>query len=164
MSGLFSFFRKKSSDDYSLPEPPAPPSGSLSLKSDIPSIRGSEISSVEPNDWNVEPPKPPVSEESSATPIFAAENTSNSPTSPPVSKKSSQKPVGPIFISINDYQSIIGNVNSMQSLLNEGHQKIDNLEHLKTSAQKELDSWKSNLEDIERKLNYADSIIAKAGV
>ncbi|MBI4139609.1 hypothetical protein HY483_01465 [Candidatus Woesearchaeota archaeon] len=164
MSGLFSFFKKKSSDDYSLPEPPAPPSESLSLKSDIPSIRGSEISSIESNDWNVGSPTPSISDKSVVPPVAVTETVANSSSISSVNKKGSQKPVGPVFISINDYQSIIGNVNGMQSLLNEGRQKIDVLENLKIAAQKELDSWKSNLEDIERKLNYADSIIAKAGV
>lgn len=168
--GIFDIFKKK--ELLELPEPPTPPEGG-SLSGDFPSIRGSEISegvefSSLPSFSSVEESSPDIVtldvETSKSSQLPATPMVVNAPvqeSSAPSKIKS--RPVGQLYVSINDYQTIVGNVQNIQRAIQQSEDLLARAEHAKDLGERELESWKAQLEDIERKLNYADSIIAKAG-
>jgi hypothetical protein len=66
---------------------------------------------------------------------------------------------GPLFVSVQDYQAILDNLNNMKAKLKEADESFDNLNKLKTEQKAKFDSWRKNLEDVQKKLTYVDEVI-----
>lgn len=69
---------------------------------------------------------------------------------------------GPFFISVNDYEKIELELNSIRSLLNEADDNVKNLKDSLDSEQELFEKWRSFLEGIEKKLVFVDKIIVKS--
>lgn len=68
-----------------------------------------------------------------------------------------------MFISVSDYRTILTGVNTIRSRLSEVDHVLSRLSTIRTEEEHHLSRWRQELEDVERKLNAVDHIIAKAG-
>lgn len=73
-----------------------------------------------------------------------------------------RRPVGPAFVSVDDYRSIMEHSNRVRSKLSEAEEFMHRLVEIKADEEKTFEKWRSQLEDIERKLGQIDKVIAKA--
>jgi len=71
-------------------------------------------------------------------------------------------PEGPIFVNVNDYQSVLDCMNNIRNSIKESENIILRLNELKTEEEKEFEKWRSELEDIQKKLTYIDRTIFEA--
>ena len=97
-------------------------------------------------------------EEISAAPSF--EPVEEAPEFP--EREVLRKPVGPAFVSVDEYRSIIDNSNRVRAKLTEAEQYLHRLEEIKSEEEKLFEKWRSQLEDVERRLGHIDRVISKA--
>ncbi len=70
---------------------------------------------------------------------------------------------GPLFISVNDYEKIELDINSMKNLLDDAENNIQEMNDVVSSENDFLDKWRAYLEGIEKKLSFVDKIIENSG-
>jgi len=68
----------------------------------------------------------------------------------------------PSFVAIDDYKRIINDTNTVRSKLMDAESFVRRLSDLKNEEERAFDKWRKQLEDVEKKLNYVDELIAKA--
>jgi len=68
-----------------------------------------------------------------------------------------------IFVSVNDYQKIMDGVNFVKSKISKAEDDLKVLNSLQNAEEKELNSMRSMLEDVQRKITYVDEVIFQAG-
>ncbi len=73
-----------------------------------------------------------------------------------------REPVAPLFVSTDDYQAILGGINDVRRTLGDSENVLARLAEIKNAEERIASEWKSAVEDIERKLNYVDQVIAKS--
>lgn len=73
-----------------------------------------------------------------------------------------RRPVGPTFVSVDEYRTIMEHSDRVRSKLSEAEEFMHRLVEIKADEEKIFDKWRSQLEDIERKLGQIDRVIAKA--
>ena len=69
----------------------------------------------------------------------------------------------PANLSVDDYQQVLGSIGYIRSKLEDAEELIKKLNHLKIAEEKEFESWRSQLEDVQRKLAYVEDVIFAAG-
>jgi len=62
----------------------------------------------------------------------------------------------PIFIKVDKYRAILGELSNIKSIIKNANASISALHSLKESEDSELEEWRSRIEDLERKLIYID--------
>jgi len=72
------------------------------------------------------------------------------------------RPVGPTFISVDEYRAIMENSNRVRAKLMEAEEFMRRLNEIKAEEEKTFERWRGQLEDVERKLGHIDRVIAKA--
>ena len=77
-------------------------------------------------------------------------------------RESVRKPVGPAFVSVDEYRTIMDNSNRVRDKLAEAEQFVHRLHEIKTEEENVFEKWRGQLEDAERKLGHIDRVIAKA--
>ena len=73
-----------------------------------------------------------------------------------------RKPVGPAFVSVDDYRAIMDQSNRVRDKLAESEQFVNRLHEIKSEEESVFEKWRAQLEDVERKLGAIDRVIAKA--
>lgn len=73
-----------------------------------------------------------------------------------------RRPIGPAFVAVDEYRSIMDHSDRVRSKLAEAEEFVHRLSEIKADEEKAFDKWRSQLEDIERKLGQIDRVIAKA--
>ncbi len=73
-----------------------------------------------------------------------------------------RRPVGPAFVSVDEYRSILENSNRVRAKLVEAEEFVRRLNEIKAEEENAFEKWRVQLEDIERKLAHVDKVIAKA--
>ncbi len=81
---------------------------------------------------------------------------------PQVEVEDGTSPVMPVFVSVEDYQAVLEHVNKMKELLADAEGHMKTLQGIKTHQEKELESWRRQLEDAEKKLSYVDELLFQA--
>jgi hypothetical protein len=178
--GLFGFGKKRQ-EELPLPPPPSPPELQPLLKGDIESIRApeepSEMPELPPIEDHLEElpelppalPAPTRMPETQRTPFEGEEEV--------VYDKTVQQPVEeempvrevvrampkPAFVAVEDYKRIINDTNTIRSKLMDAENFVRRLGDLKNEEERSFERWRTMLEDVEKKLNYVDQLIAKAG-
>ena len=66
---------------------------------------------------------------------------------------------GPMFVSVQDYQIILNGVSAIKSKLSETDESFKKLQAIKQQQDKQLEDWRSTLEDVQRKLTYVDDVL-----
>jgi len=152
--GFFDLFgKKKQVAQLELPLPSAPTEEQLTfIPSEIPPIQFEEAPLPEPM---TEEPAPLVVEERPMMQIR---------TEAPVLEDLERVHVAtrPLFVAVSDYKAILAGVNSVRSKLMEVDHVIGKLNTIKNEEEQYFERWRTQLEDVEKKLNYVDQIIAKA--
>ncbi|MFT4343239.1 MAG: hypothetical protein ACMXYE_00665 [Candidatus Woesearchaeota archaeon] len=73
--------------------------------------------------------------------------------------QSLQEHKGPLFVDIESFQTMIDDIDTIKKHIKMSEQTLKHLDEIKTSKDKELESWRSQLEDINRKINYVDKVL-----
>lgn len=73
-----------------------------------------------------------------------------------------RKPVGPAFVSVDEYRNIMDQSNRVRDKLTESEQFVHRLHEIKAEEEQVFAKWRGQLEDVERKLGHIDRVIAKA--
>ncbi|MFC1774853.1 hypothetical protein ACFLZN_00880 [Nanoarchaeota archaeon] len=71
--------------------------------------------------------------------------------------------VNHIFVASDEYSKIIEKTNVIRSKLMESEESLDKLTKLKTLEEKELKKWQEQLDGVERKLTYMETVLNKSG-
>jgi hypothetical protein len=186
--GLFNFMKKRRAEELPLPPPPPPEALPPMLKGDIEPITAPEAPSpMPPMEEHFEelpelPPAlpaptqefPPAGEkEVSLSPAFrergSAEVKVFDRTIMPEAVEEEQ-PIRetiratpkPTFVAVEDYKRIINDTNTIRSKLMDAENFVRRLSDLKNEEERAFEKWRTQLEDVEKKLNYVDHLIAKA--
>ncbi|MCP3683025.1 MAG: hypothetical protein GY861_10070 [bacterium] len=67
----------------------------------------------------------------------------------------------PVFVKIDKYKKITQNLNSVRNKLEEAKRSLRKIEELKTNEDNELLTWKNELNKVEEKLVFVNSLMAK---
>lgn len=66
---------------------------------------------------------------------------------------------GPIFVDINSFKTMLDGIDTIKSDIKLSEDVLQNLTKIKDSKDKELEKWRLQLEDIQRKISYVDKVI-----
>lgn len=80
----------------------------------------------------------------------------------PVREPAERKIPAKTFVSVNDYKQILTETNMVRQRLMSADNFVKKLTDLKLEEEKSLERWRSQLEDVEKKLAYVDQLIEKA--
>jgi hypothetical protein len=183
--GVFNFMKKRRAEELPLPPPPPPQELPPMLKGDIEQIRAPEAPSPEEH---MEPPLPelPAALPAPTPETFTPAGEKEVSLSPAFRQGSAEvkvfdrtimaeaveeeQPVReviratpkPTFIAVEDYKRIINDTNTIRSKLMDAENFVRRLSDLKNEEERAFEKWRTQLEDVEKKLNYVDHLIAKA--
>ena len=174
--GVLDFLRKKKEKELPMPPPPGPPSVPA-FRGDIEPIRAPEGPEMplEPKGLPPIPTPPPL-------PIPSVEDIPEEVPLPPrpiqeipaeekevvfdrtVKEETEviRPKIKPAFVAVEDYKKIINDTNVIRSKLMGAESFVRRLSDLKNEEEKAFEKWQSQLESVEKKLNYVDQLITKA--
>lgn len=69
----------------------------------------------------------------------------------------------PVFVKIDDYKNIIEVLDLLKMKLAEARQSLEKIAELKNQEDAELEQWESELEEVERKIDFIDSTLFEPG-
>ena len=72
---------------------------------------------------------------------------------------SSNKTNGPIFVDMDSFKTMIDGIDNIKQDVKSSEQILTHLNQIKDSKDKELERWRLQLEDIQRKISYVDKVI-----
>jgi hypothetical protein len=73
-------------------------------------------------------------------------------------------PQMPVYVKVEQYKEVIDIMNLIKDKINEAKKILNNVYELKNQEDAELDQWSSELEEVERKINYIDTTLFEPGV
>ncbi len=168
---LFNFMKKRRAEELPLPPPPPPETLPPMIRGDMEPIRASEAPSPE----HFEMPLPelpqalpspfqqmPTAGEREVR-VFDRTIAARAieEEQPPVREVVRAMPK-PSFVAVEDYKRIINDTNTIRSKLMDAENFVRRLSDLKNEEERAFEKWRTQLEDVEKKLNYVDHLIAKA--
>lgn len=62
----------------------------------------------------------------------------------------------PVFVDVDDFKKLLDDINHMKTILNDSREGFKTIETLRVEQDKSLDSWKTELEDLQRKFIFID--------
>jgi len=65
----------------------------------------------------------------------------------------------PLFVNANDYKSVLGALTTIKTKVNDSEKILAELNELKNIKDKTFEKWRTDLEDIQRKLLYIDKTL-----
>jgi len=155
-----------------MPPPPSPPELPPILKGDIDEIRAPETGEYElpemppalpapepveiPQFMRPSPMVRPAEEEE--VKVFDRTIT---PEEPEIKEIVRPEPK-PTFVAIEDYKRVINDTNTIRSKLMDAENFVRRLSDLKNEEERAFEKWRTQLENVEKKLNYVDKLIARA--
>jgi len=176
--GILDFLKKKKETELPLPPPPGAPD--MDFSGDIAPIRApQEMEPTQPFEQMEEPEQ--FDELPELPPALPAPNQYNRPlprlteqeeepkrdlvfdrTINPIEERPTTAPQGPTFVAVDDYRRIITDTNTVRAKLMNAESFARRLGDIKNTEEKAFERWRSYLEDVEKKMNYVDQLIAKA--
>lgn len=184
---MFGFGKKKQQSLPELPPPPSPPAFP-SPEGDIPEIRAPEMTEEIPSPEEApaelpeipgpEMPEAPVpkpeemapmeefpSEPSEPEELHEVAEVEEVPAQEEIEipeRETVRRPVGPAFVAVDEYRTIMEHSDRVKAKLAESDEFVHRLSEIKADEEKAFDKWRSQLEEIERKLGQIDRVIARA--
>ncbi len=160
---MFDFLKAKRNRELPLPPPPPPP-----LRGDFDNIRPPQPSRTERQKSQELPlmdfpPTLPAPAEEKEVRVFdntIPQEAVEAPYNEPV--ETVRVLPNPAFIAVEDYKRIVNDTNSIRAHLMNAEGFSKKLSELKADEERALERWRSNLEDVEKKLSYVDHLIEKA--
>jgi len=68
-------------------------------------------------------------------------------------------PETPLFVKIEEYKDVLDVVNMIKSKIADAKRTLGKINELKNEEDAELESWRSTLEDMERKVEFVDKAL-----
>lgn len=68
----------------------------------------------------------------------------------------------PIFVKVDKYEDVLQTVNTIKSKVNEIKVTLGKINDLRNNEDAELESWQATIDDIEKKILYADGVLFKS--
>ena len=65
----------------------------------------------------------------------------------------------PVFVKIEDYNDVLDVTNMIKNKLGEAKETLAKLNELKNAEDSEIELWKTNLDEIERKVDFVDKTL-----
>jgi len=65
----------------------------------------------------------------------------------------------PVFVKIDDYKDVLDIVELLKSKIREAKEIQEKINSLKNEEDVELEIWRNNLEEVERKVHYIDTTL-----
>jgi hypothetical protein len=175
--GMFDFLKKRKETELPLPPPPSAPD--MTFQSDIEPIRAPQAEMPhetmppveETHDLDlpelppalpapradIRPIQMPVEEEHEEPKDIIYDRTINPQEEKPVIRTEK-----PSFIAVDDYRRIITDTNTVRAKLMNAENFARRLSDIKNTEERAFEKWQGYLEDVEKKMNYVDQLIAKA--
>jgi len=141
-------------DDVQMPFPPLPP---------MPSMGDMDMHDDEHHDDVplLPAPRMPAMEEEVVYDRTVMPNEEAAPRDMP--KRSEERSVpAKTFVSVNDYKQILSETNMVRQRLLNADNFVKKLQDLRVDEERALERWRSQLEDVEKKLAYVDQLIEKS--
>lgn len=69
----------------------------------------------------------------------------------------------PVFVKIDNYKSIIEVLDLLKIKLADARKSLEKIAELKNQEDAELEQWESELEEVERKIDFIDSTLFEPG-
>jgi len=66
---------------------------------------------------------------------------------------------GPLFVDIESFKTMLGDVDTIKNDIRSSEVVLQHLDDIKNSKDKELERWRGQLEDIQKKINYVDKVL-----
>ena len=149
--GILDWFRGRPKE-HSLPEPTPVAPEKKTIPSDLPPIRP-EYEPVEKHEI-ITYSEPPVQKlpphEVVEKPRYIPEHSSELPD------------VAHIFVSSDEYSTVVVKTNEIRSKLLETSDRIDKLAKLRASEEKHLKQWEEQLAGLEAKFSYMEKVLEKS--
>ena len=162
--GMFDFMKKRRAEELPLPPPPPPEALPPMLRGDIEPIRAeapSPIAEVIPlPELPPALPAPQAPAGEKEVKIFDKTIVGEA-VEEPVREVVRAIPK-PTFVAVEDYKRIINDTNTIRSKLMDAENFVRRLSDLKNEEERSFEKWRTQLEDVEKKLSYVDHLIAKA--
>ncbi len=156
--GILNLFKKEKSASE-LPPPPPPLRfeeisselkipASLEQQPEIPTITAADLQTPSPS-------TPTLREQPIETSKHVADRTIQ------VQEELVPRPpvTTPVFVSAHDYNLILSSIQAMRTTLADSENTIIRLGEIKTAQDRIFSDWKIQLSDMEKKLNYIDTVI-----
>jgi hypothetical protein len=150
--GLF----KNKQEEMELPPPPPPEEGEALMFPEIPQEEEMHIPSEMPMINAAEAPRP-------SFPLTGAPIQPAMPRAKemPAMETGTSMPSDVPYVDISNFHEIMTNVGKIRDTLKESEDRVNRMAEIKNIEEKELEKWRSQLEDIERKLSFVDQVISK---
>jgi hypothetical protein len=169
MMGLFDFLKKRQ-EELPMPPPPTPPEMPPMMRGDIEEIRAPEHLELPELPPALPAPIPAREEEviwKQGLPQALLEPGSKEVQvfDRTISKQEVEtvRPtLRPTFVAVDDYKKIINDTNMIRGKLMEAENFVRRLGDIKNEEERAFEKWRTQLEDVEKKLGYVDQLIAKA--
>lgn len=168
---MFDFLKKKK-EELPLPPPPLPPlRGDVEpIKPPMPQIPLLPAPQMEPQRVSSLPPMPQIPmvdedvEPLSAPKVFDRTIPMEPPRRVELSQRSETVRISPqkSFVAVEDYRRIVNDTNVVRSKLLDAENFVKRLTELRNDEERSLERWRTQLEDVEKKLAYVDQLIEKA--
>lgn len=168
---MFDFLKKKK-EELPLPPPPLPPlRGDVEpIKPPMPEIPLLPAPQMEQQRFSPLPPMPQIPmenedvEQVSAPKVFDRTIPMEPPKRDDLPSRSQTVRMSPqkSFVAVEDYRRIVNDTNVVRSKLLDAENFVKRLTELRNDEERSLERWRTQLEDVEKKLAYVDQLIEKA--
>lgn len=64
-----------------------------------------------------------------------------------------------VFIKIEDYKTVLDIVDLVKKRIAEAHEILDKINEIKNKEDLEIDNWRSELDDVEKKVHFIDQTL-----
>ena len=63
----------------------------------------------------------------------------------------------PVYVKIEEYKEVIDVMNLIKDKINEAKKILNSIYEIKNQEDAEIDEWNSQIEEVERKINFIDN-------
>ena len=67
----------------------------------------------------------------------------------------------PLFVKVDKYEDVVDTMNTVKAKVNEIKAILSKITELKNNEDIELELWQNTVDDVEKKMLYADSILLR---
>ena len=68
----------------------------------------------------------------------------------------------PIFVKVDKYEDVLDTMNAIKAKVNDIKVTLGKINELKNNEDAELEGWQTTVEDIEKKILYADGVLFRS--
>jgi hypothetical protein len=65
----------------------------------------------------------------------------------------------PVYVKVDEYKDVLDLMNMIKTKVNDAKSILNHLNELKNEEDAELEAWKLNIEDIDKKIDFIDTAL-----